>query len=94
LSQPRSVTKSSVFDELMSLSLSGKMAIVVECGVMFKGRVNDCYIANLKLRVRVKISIYFRRMDLGQIVSIRSCKTTEIASYFEDFGVEDRTKMA
>ncbi len=46
------------------------------------------------LRVRAKISLHFRRMDLGQIFSIRGCKTTGIASYFEDFGVEDRTKMA
>jgi len=46
------------------------------------------------LRVRAKISLHFRRMDLGQICSIRGCKTTGIASYFEDFGVEDRAKMA
>ena len=46
------------------------------------------------LRVRAKISLHFRRMDLGQICSIRGCKTTGIASYFEDFGVEDRAKLA
>ena len=46
--------KKLCFDELMSLSLSGKMAIVVECGVLFKDRVNDCYIANLKLDGFVK----------------------------------------
>ena len=46
------------------------------------------------LRVRAKISLHFRRMDLGHLCSIRCFKTTGIASYFEDFGVEDRAKMA
>jgi len=45
------------------------------------------------LRVRAKISLHFRRMDLGQICSIRCCKTTVIGSYFEDFGVEDGAKL-
>ena len=51
-------------------------------------------IIELVLRVRAKISLPFRHMDLGQVCSIRGCKTTGIASYFEDFGVEDRTKVA
>ena len=33
-------------------------------------------------------------MDSGQIYSIRGCKTEGIASYFEDFKVEDRAKLA
>jgi len=35
-----------------------------------------------------------RSNDLGQICSIRGWKTTGIACYFEDFGVEDRAKLA
>jgi len=46
------------------------------------------------VRVRAKISLHFRRMDLGQICSIRGCKTTGIDSYFEDFEVENRAKPA
>jgi hypothetical protein len=51
-------------------------------------------VSMLAFRVRVKISLHFRRMDLGHLCSIQGCKTTGIASYFEDFGVEDRPKMA
>jgi len=57
---------------------------------------NKCLflLQHVAVRVREKISLHFRRMELGQICSIRGCKTTGIASYFEDFGVEDRTNMA
>ena len=48
----------------------------------------------IMLRVRAKISLHFRLMDLGRICSIRGFKTTGIAGYFEDFGVEDRSKPA
>ena len=43
------------FDELMSLPLSVKSAMVVPGGVEFKGRVNDCYLANLNLRTASRI---------------------------------------
>ena len=41
-----------------------------------------------------KNKFIFKCMDLGHIYLIQGCKTTGIASYFEDFGVVDRTKLA
>ena len=45
------------FDELMSLplSVSAKSAVIVEGGVEFRGRVHDCYLANLNLRTANRI---------------------------------------
>lgn len=43
------------FDELMSLPLSVRCAMVVPGGVEFKGRVHDCYLANLNLRTASRI---------------------------------------
>ncbi len=43
------------FEELMALPLSVKDAAVVAGGVEFKGRVHDCYLANLNLRTASRI---------------------------------------
>ncbi len=44
------------------------------------------------LRVRAKINWHFWRSGLGQIWSMRLSKTGGIASYFENFSNEHRTK--
>ncbi len=43
------------YDELMSLPLSVKDAMIVQGGVEFKGRLQDCYLANLNLRTATRI---------------------------------------
>lgn len=43
------------FDELMSLPLSVRSAVVVPGGVEFKGRIQDCYLANLNLRTASRV---------------------------------------
>ncbi len=43
------------FDELMALPLSMHEASIVNGGIEFKGRVHDCYLANLHLRTAGRI---------------------------------------
>lgn len=59
------------FDELTSLPLSSKCAMIISGGVEFKGRVHDCYLANLRLstanRILMRIKSFkatnFRQLD-------------------------------
>jgi len=46
------------------------------------------------LKVHAKINLHFRRTDLGQVWLIRLSEPAGIASYFEEFAIEDRPKMA
>ena len=43
------------YDELLQLPLSCKKAAVVEGGIEFTGRLHDCYLANLHLRMANRI---------------------------------------
>ncbi len=43
------------YNELICLPLSSKEASIVEGGVQFKGRIQDCYLANLNLRIPNRI---------------------------------------
>jgi putative N6-adenine-specific DNA methylase len=43
------------FEELAALPLSVKEANIVPGGLIFKGRIHDCYLANLKLRTANRI---------------------------------------
>ncbi|MCP4344212.1 MAG: hypothetical protein GY795_01630 [Desulfobacterales bacterium] len=43
------------YDELMNLPLSVKDAMIVQGGVEFKGRLQDCWLANLNLRTANRI---------------------------------------
>ncbi|MBU0985654.1 MAG: hypothetical protein KKH68_00240 [Proteobacteria bacterium] len=46
------------------------------------------------LRVRSKINSQNWRLDLGRVWLLRLSEATGIASYFEDFTIEQRPKMA
>jgi hypothetical protein len=50
--------------------------------------------APFSLRIRASIHLHFRRPVLGQICSIRGCKSADIASYLEHFAAEERRKLA
>ena len=43
------------FDELLSLGLSMADAKLIKGGIEFRGRVHECYLANLKLRMANRI---------------------------------------
>jgi putative N6-adenine-specific DNA methylase len=43
------------YDELQQLSLTSKKAAIVEGGIQFTGRLHDCYLANLHLRLANRI---------------------------------------
>ena len=47
-----------------------------------------------RVRSRPKITSLFWRSDLGEIWSVRLSKTAGITGYFEDFVIEERSKMA
>ncbi len=50
--------------------------------------------SDYKLRARAKISLHFRRSDLGQVWLIRLSPTAGITSYFEELAIEERPKIA
>ena len=43
------------YDELLQLPLSSHKAAIVEGGIEFTGRLHDCYLANLHLRLANRI---------------------------------------
>ena len=49
------------FDELMQLPLSCREASIVAGGIEFKGRLHDCYLANLHLRLANRILMRITR---------------------------------
>ncbi len=57
-------------------------------------RVLNIRTSYLDLRSRQKTTSDFWRSDLGEICVIRLSKTGGITGYFEDFVIEERSKMA
>ncbi|QTA90462.1 THUMP domain-containing class I SAM-dependent RNA methyltransferase [Desulfonema magnum] len=57
------------FDELTSLPLSVRSAIVVSGGVEFRGRIHDCYLTNLNLRTATRIL-----MRIGMFKATNFCQ--------------------
>ena len=65
------------FDELMSLPLSVRSGIIVSGGVEFRGKVHDCYLANLNLRTASRI--------LMRIGCFKATNFTQVEKKLSDF---------
>jgi hypothetical protein len=57
-------------------------------------KIQGVAVTAANFRVRSKINSQNWRSDLGQIWLLRLSEATGIASYFEDFAIEQRPNMA
>ncbi len=64
-------------DELMSLPLSVKDAVIVPGGVEFKARIHDCWLANLSLRTASRI--------LMRIGMFKACNFNQLEKKLAEF---------
>jgi putative N6-adenine-specific DNA methylase len=66
------------FDELQQLPLTSKKAAIVEGGIQFTGRLHDCYLANLHLRMANRIIMRVGRFKASNFQRLGK-KTAAIA---------------